>query len=273
MTQPHHGYNRELARFFSHRQDCTTLRQDAHKLLLRAHNQGPQQQDYFIKIYQYPHFFHSRIKNRKFVGGGREYRVCIELKKRGIPTPVPVGFATDRTWMGVVKRSLYASRWLEDAQTLDAVIRHQHQHGHMDKQSWRHFIHDLGTFLGQIHLLLVNAQDLNTKNILVQKWPQTKPRFILVDYERIVFLKKYDLAKFINALAQVGASLLPDFESDIRRLCEGYTRHVPHMDAKELRQKLIAASWQKNRQWQREIDDLFTTIDERLQGNEQAGRP
>ncbi len=273
MTHPHHGQIEDLTRFFNSRQDCTTLRQDAHKLLLRAHKQGPNQQDYFIKIYQYPYLFKSRIKDRRFVGGGQEYRTCNKLKKMGIPTPVPIGFATDRNWMGLPKQSLYASQWLEDIRTLDAVIRHQRKKSHMDAKSWRHFVRDLGTFLGRIHLLLVNAKDLNTKNILVQWRPQAKPHFILVDYERIAILRKFDLAKFMNALSQVGASLLPAFESDISHLCEGYTQQVDQIDTQELSQKLMVASWEKNRQWQREIDGLFTAIGERLHGHDQTGTP
>lgn len=271
MTLPRHGRTNELARFFTHHQDCTTLRQDAHKLLLRAHNQGPKHQDYFIKIYHYPHLFHSRLKDWRFVGGGQEYRTCKKLNKMGIPTPVPIGFATQRNRIGIPKQSLYASLWLEDIQTLDAVLRHQHKQGHMDEPSWRRFVYDLGQFLGHLHLRLVNAKDLNSKNILVQWQIQTKPRFILVDYERIAFVRQYDLTKFMNALSQVGASLLPAFEGDIIQLCEGYTRQVEQIEAKDLSQKLIAASWEKNRQWQREINGLFTAIGERLRGHDQTG--
>ncbi len=273
MTQLRQGCHNELARFFTQRQDCTTLRQDAHKLLLRAHNQGPNQQDYFIKIYHYPQLFHSRLKDWRFVGGGQEYKICKKLNKIGIPTPVPIGFAWKRNWIGIPKQSLYASLWLDDIQTVDEVFRRQQKQGYMDGPAWQHFVHELGQFLGRIHLLLVNPKDLNTKNILVQWRSQTKLRFILVDYERITFLNQYDLTKFMNPLSQVGASLLPAFEGDIMQLCEGYTRQVDQIDAKDLSQKLIVASWEKNRQWQREINGLFTAIGERLQGNDQTGSP
>ena len=49
---------------------------------------------------------------------------------------------------------------------------------------------------------------------------------------------------------------------------EGYTLQMQQFDATDLGPKLIAASWEKNRQWQRQIDGLFSTIGERLQGHD-----
>ena len=268
MTPPDKDRINELNRFFTNRNDCTTLRQDAQKLLLRAHGQGLSGQDYFIKIFRYPYLIRSRIKGRKFVGGRQEYQVCNRLKSMGISTPKPLGFAIDRNRIGIPKRSLFASLWLDDVRSVDDIVRHQYKRRQMATKVWQSFVRDLGEFLGRIHLLMVNAKDLNTKNILVQWQPETKPRFILVDYEQIAFLKKFDPIKFMKALSQVGAGLLPAFESDIGRLCEGYALQMQQFDATDLSPKLIAASWEKNRQWQRQIDGLFSTIGERLQGHD-----
>jgi len=264
MSRAHHGRISHLAQFFTNRQDCRILRRDAYKVLLRAHDQGPQGQDYFVKIYRHPHLFHSRVIDWKLVGGGQEYRMCKKLRSLGIATPEPVGFATDRNWAGYPRQSLYASIWLQDSHTLDAILRGQHARARIDASGWQQFIGALGRFVGRLQLKLVNAKDLNTMNILVMWPPGDKPRFFLVDYERTVILRKYDLARFMNALSQIGAGLIPVFEGDIEQLCKGYASVVDHIDARDLTRQVRAASREKSCLWQQEIDGLFDAIGQRM---------
>jgi hypothetical protein len=253
-----------LQRFFWDQQDCSVIRQDPYKRLLRAHNQGKDNQDLFIKIYRYPHLFHSRVVDWKLVGGGHEYRKCLKLNSLGIATPEPIGFATDRNFIGYPKQSLYASKWLNDSQTLDAMVRNVNDHRRISKQSWQVFLYELGRFVGSLNHQLINAKDLNTKNLLV-RWPAERPpRFFLVDYERVTFLRTYDLSKFMKGLSQLGAGLIPGLEDAVEWMCRGYVSMVPGMDKDALVQQVTEASRLKLRQWQEEIDGMFSSIGDRM---------
>ena len=253
-----------LQRFFLDQQACTVIRQDPYKILLRAHNQGKEGQDYFVKIYRYPHFFRSRLVDWKIVGGGHEYRMCMKLNAHGIATPEPIGFAVDRNVMGYPRQSLYASKWLSDSQTLDAMVRNVSRQPPISTESWQTILYELGRFVGSLHHQLINPKDLNTKNLLVRMHGEGSVRFFLVDYERITFLRNYDLSRFMNALSQLGAGLIPGREDAVEWMCRGYVTMVPGMEKDDLIQQVTQASRDKIRQWRQEMDGLFTRIGDEM---------
>ena len=260
-----------LKRFFTDRQECSVLRQDPYKTILRAHDQGKDGRDFFIKIYRYPHLFRSRVVDWKLVGGGHEYRMCLKLKSLGIATPEPIGFATDRNCIGYPRRSLYASKWLHDSETLDAIVRNVSDRPHISSKTWQAFLHELGRFVGSLHRQLINAKDLNSKNMLVRWLPGQSPHFFLVDYERITFLKTYDLSIFMKGLSQLGASLIPGFEDAVKWMCKGYASIVPGIDMDDLIQQVTEASRDKIRQWREEIDGMFAAIGDHMHRRKDQG--
>jgi tRNA A-37 threonylcarbamoyl transferase component Bud32 len=264
MTMRTRGDRIFLQRFFLDQEACTVLRQDAHKTLLRAHNQGKRGEDLFIKIYRYPHRIRSRMVDWKFVGGGHEYRMCIKLNTLGVATPEPIGFAVDRNAVGYPRQSLYASKWLNDSQTLDAMIRNVGHHPPISKESWPTILYALGRFVGFLHGQLINAKDLNTKNLMVKMQGEGPVRFFLVDYERITFLKKYDLARFMNGLSQLGAGLIPGCEDAVEWICRGYVTRHPGVEKEDLVGQVTQASRDKIRQWRQEMDGFFARIGDEM---------
>ena len=253
-----------LQRFFLDQQDCSVIRQDPYKILLRAHDQGDDRQDLFIKIYRYPHLFRSRVVDWKLVGGSHEYRMCLKLNSLGIATPEPMGFAIDRNVIGYPRQSLYASKWLNNSRTLDDMARNMRDQRLISKGSWQAILYELGRFVGSLHHQLINPKDLNMKNLLV-RWQVEQPaRFFLVDYERITFLKHYDLSRFMKGLSQLGAGLIPGREDAVEWMCRGYGSIISGVDKKELVERVTRASQDKIRQWRQEIDGMFNNIGEQM---------
>jgi len=253
-----------LKRFFLDQQDCSVIRKDSYKKLLRAHDQGDDSQDLFIKIYRYPHLFRSRVVDWKLVGGSHEYRMCLKLNSLGIATPEPMGFAIDRNVIGYPRQSLYASKWLNNSRTLDDMARNMRDQRLISKGSWQAILYELGRFVGSLHHQLINPKDLNTKNLLVRMHGEGSVRFFLVDYERITFLRNYDLSRFMNALSQLGAGLIPGREDAVEWMCRGYVTMVPGMEKDDLIQQVTQASRDKIRQWRQEMDGLFTRIGDEM---------
>jgi len=259
--------NEALKRFFVDRQDCNILREDKNKALLRVHHWGEEKIDLFVKIYKYPHLIHSRIHSWNIMGGAYEYKVCRKLQQLQIPTPEPIGYAVEKNAIGYPIRSLYAAEWLHQTITLGSFTRNGHRGIPIKEDRWPELFMDIGRFVGTLNRKLVNAKDLNVTNILIQYKPDTPPNFYLVDYESIVFLKKYDLSKCMKGLSHIGAFFLPRFDDAILWICKGYISMISELDLENLVNQVTENSRYRLQKWKKKIDDIFAVVGNHLNQN------
>ncbi len=256
--------NNALKHFFVDTQNCDILREDKNKRLLRAHGWGENRIDLFVKIYKYPHFIHSRIHNWHVMGGAYEYKVCRRLQRLQIPTPEPIGYAVQKNLIGYPSRSIYAAKWLHHTKPLGSLVRNGARGISIKKERWPDLLMDIGRFVGTLNRKLVIAKDLNVSNILTRWESASPPSFFLVDYESIVFQKKYDLSKCMKGLSHIGAFFLPIFGDAIIWMCKGYIAMIPELELNRLVKQVTDSSIYRIRKWEKKIDDIFAVVGDHL---------
>jgi len=249
-----------LKKYFNDHSDCTILRKDRNKTLLKTN--GPDNK-LFIKIYNYPDFIASRFQHKRFAGGPLEFRLCKRLGHLGIKTPEPVGACVKRNRFGLMQKSLFVSRWLNDSIPLSKYLPllKTKTDPSMDRLST--LAENLGQFVGYINSKNIISSDFNVSNILFRKNEDIE-EFYLVDYERIFFKQTYQLSNCLLGISQIGAFLIRLDQRLIHHFCCGYTLAVKDISLDRLEDILLAASIKKKDQWEMNMDKRFSQIANQL---------
>lgn len=249
--------DQSLTSFFHDQTGCSILRKDRNKILLRACD--GRTADLFIKIFLYPNL-HSRVQVCRLLGGGQELNICRRLRSIGVTTPDPVGYAIESTWFGWPRHSLYAAKWVNDARTLQDLIIHNEWEGKDRIDRLGDLTIALGRFIATLHDKGVVSKDLTAGNLMVRQLAGGRFEFLLVDYERIRFLRRVPRSKCLKSLSQVGAFLLPFFADAAKSLSRGYVEIRKDLDLHELSAQVDEYSQDKMKMWLSKTDDRFSKI-------------
>lgn len=252
--------DRPLASFFHDRRGCAVVRKDSNKVLLRVSGGVGDNADLFIKIYLHPSLC-SRVQACwRRAGGARELNVCRRLRSLGVPTPEPVGCAVERAWFGLPRRSLYAANWIGDAVTLQDLISHEYDRK-QDRNEWfRDLTVAIGRFIATLNKKGVVPRELNAGNLLIRRLNGRRFEFLLLDYERIAFLRRPPLSKCLTALSQVGAFLLPVAANAPRQLSVGYTQIYDGLSLETFVHEVDRSIRRRCEIWTRGLDGRFSKI-------------
>ncbi|MFH2057843.1 MAG: lipopolysaccharide kinase InaA family protein [Pseudomonadota bacterium] len=256
--------NDGLKKYFYDHVDCTILRNDRNKTILRTNHSDNQ---LFIKIYHYPDFIASRFQHKRFAGGPLEFKLCKKLRHFGVKTPEPVGACVKRNGFGLMQKSLFASRWLNDSVPLSKYLPLLKTETDPSLDRLRALTENLGRFVGYINSKHIISSDFNVSNILVRK-KECMEEFYLVDYERIFFKHTYELSNCLLGLSQIGAFLIRLDQCLIHHFCSGYIMAVKDIDLNRLEDILLAASIKKKDQWEMNMDKRFSQIANQLSQNQ-----
>jgi tRNA A-37 threonylcarbamoyl transferase component Bud32 len=250
-----------LGRYFRESEGCTVIRQDTRKVIMRCGDAGTSS-TLFIKVYRAEGLLSSLRNTLGRSRGERELLRGKRLRDLGIPVPEPLGSATDRSRMGLVRRSLYAAAWIEGRSSLRDLAVELFRQLPVDGELMQSLCTSLGRFIARLHAAGVKAYDLNAGNFLLSRTVDGSFDLILVDYEHLAFSGRLTGRRRIGNLAQVSAFLLPLSEQAFKGVCAGYLAaggknihgdlvHVVGVRAREL-----------SAQWEQRLDDRFRRIGE-----------
>jgi len=271
---------------------CIVIRKDEEKVILKVTREVSGGKELFVKIYLFP----NRWKNfYKFAGlrkgGFRDYRVCQKLKSLGVPVPDPVGSYGDSRIPGLPRRSLFASKWIEDSISVqDLMIRHFSVESNADDQilprkkkkivyedknkdsshllsgdDLKKLSNSLGEFIALLHKKRIYCKDLNAGNILVRISENSHFHFLLIDYEGISFIRPISKRRKISNLSQIAALISVVDENASHNLCQGYGKIESQVDLKELTFKVEKKSKRLNKNRKKNMDNNFEIISRKLQ--------
>lgn len=108
----------------------------------------------------------------------RSYEHALELRKRGIETPEPIGFVEIRGLFNILSHSCYASDYINDISLADAIVRYGKP--------------CLAAFAGYVALLHkkgIRHDDLNNSNVRVSLEDNLNYRFSLIDLNRMKIMQ------------------------------------------------------------------------------------
>lgn len=251
----------QLGSFFREPAGCTVIRRDRHKVIMRcidAMTGGP----LFIKVYRQERLLSMLRETLGRSRGEREQLRCERLRKLGIPVPAPLGFATDRGGLGLVRQSLYAAAWVEDRGSLRDLAVELFRLRPVDPNLMQALSGSLGRFIAALHRAGVKAYDLNAGNFLVRRAADGSFDLVLVDYEQIAFSAFISRRRKIGNLAQVSAFLLPLSEQTFEGVCAGYLSAGGKDDRGDLVQIVGARARELAAHWEQRLDDRFRRIGE-----------
>jgi serine/threonine protein kinase len=181
------------------------LREDSHHILLNGRNRifvvpFPISEENTIKIV-IKEFFTRGLKKIKTLvlpsKAKKAWRGGVALMKRGIPTPVPVGYLESRR-SPFIKESCYLSVMEEGVDE----IRHLFRHSSGDELE--SLVQALAHHLNLCHQKGILHRDLSDGNILVKKNAQNKLTFFLIDTNRIRLKKRLSLLSRTKNLIRLG---------------------------------------------------------------------
>ncbi len=137
----------------------------------------------------------------------RSFEHALELSKRGITTPSPIGYIEYDVGLGLA-RSFYAyDEWVADSTLRDCLTN-------PDDPDRIEMLTALGKFTWQMHQQGVNFLDFSPGNILVQ-W-KTNKSFCLVDINRMRF-QSLTLKERMRTFARLWAD-----DEDLETIVAGY---------------------------------------------------
>ena len=191
-----------------------------------------------VKSFGTPNLF-----NRYLYRWVRKSKACralenaVELTKRGINTPDPIGYIEYHRWNSLT-RSFYAYHEWPAASTAREFITNP------DQPNRTKVLNALGEFAWQLHDRGVDFRDFSPGNILV-KWSQ-KIEFCLVDINRIVF-QMLPLDKRMMTFARLWAG-----NHELSIIVSGYTACSRDDNAEALKLALHYSQLHKNRSLRKE---------------------
>ena len=283
-----------FSKIINNYRECIVLRKDEEKVILKVTREVSGGKELFVKIYLFP----NRWKNfYKFAGlrkgGFRDYRVCKKLKSLGVPVPDPVGSYGDPWIPGFPRRSLFASKWIEDSVSIpnlmgglisgeskldDQILpRKKEKIVYEDKNKdsshllssgdLKKLSNSLGEFIAFLHKKRIYCKDLNAGNILVRISENSHFHFLLIDYEGISFIRPISKRRKISNLSKIAAIMSVVDENASHNLCQGYGKIQRQVDLKELTFEVEKKSKRLNKNWKKNLDNNFEIISRKLQKN------
>lgn len=282
---------RELSSFLDDIRGCIVIRKDTEKLILKVPATVSGGPALFVKIYTFSQFG-TRLRNflgrRK--GGIKDFRTCKKLEGLGAPVPAPVGACADSFLAGFARRSLFAAKWIANAVSVRDLILDQVSQKESpseivlprkreypadgvittDKFFFKpaginNFNFCLGAFVAGVHNSGVYTNDLNAGNILVQMPINSRPRFLLIDYEGISFKNRVPKEKCLSNLAQIAAFISQVDEYAVRNLCHGYSAISHRFVLEEVTEIVEARSKLLQELWLKRLNTRFEEIRRKLQ--------
>ena len=163
--------------------------------------------EYNGKAYAVKYFSRS-LKNRLVYAifkskARRSYLYAKTLKRLGISTPEPIGYAERRGFLNTLQDSLYICAY-EDAMPLKEYLER-------GEKTWKEF----GDFVAELHEKGVIHKDLNNANVRVQEKEDGRPVFSLIDLNRMKFYDDSDRVTGDTAYKNLVrfSYLTPEFEA------------------------------------------------------------
>lgn len=251
----------QLGRFFREPEECTIIRRDRHKVIMRcidAMTGG----SLFVKVYRQERLLSSLRETLGRSRGEREHLRCVRLRELGIPVPAPLGFAANRDGLGIVRQSLYAAAWVEGSGSLRDLAVELFRLRPVDPDLMQALSASLGRFIAGLHRAGVKAYDLNAGNFLVRRAKDGSFDLILVDYEQTAVSARISRRRKIGNLAQVSAFLLPLSGQAFEGVCAGYISAGGKDDRGDLVRAVGARARELAAQWEQLLDDRFRRIGE-----------
>ncbi len=282
---------RKLSSFLNDDKGCITIRKDMDKVILKVPSGVSGGDTLFVKIYFFSGLL-SRLRNflGEQRGGIKDFHICKKLELRGVPVPEPVGSYAQGPLAGFARKSLFAAKWVENAVSVRDFILQQfcqkewprkiilpprREYGannailadkfFLDQTGLLKFNFHLGAFVADIHKCGVYTNDLNSGNILVQMPIHSKPFFLLIDYEGIVFKAKVPENKCLSNLIQIAAFMSQADEDAARFICRGYAEKNRRFDQKKITEIVEKRAKTLQKIWLNKLNDNFEKINRKLQ--------
>lgn len=244
------------------------IRRDQRKIILKRNADGDLAFPLFIKIYQEGGIFRSLRETLSGSAGERELRISRKLAADGVPVPEPIGSATERSAAGLVTRSLFAARWMEDMTSLSDYARRLNQTGRADDAVMDALCRSLGAFVAGLHDHGVLTRDMNTGNFLVRRSDAGAFNILLVDFEGVDIVRTVPRKRRIANLTQIAAFLLPLERNAAERICAAYAAAGGSFLAlPRLTREVHARSLRLSELWKQKLDERFGKIQEMRRGS------
>lgn len=269
---------------------CIVIRKDEEKVILKVPCEVTGKCDLFVKIYIFSNHWKrfcsfSGLKK----GGFRDYRVCKKLISRGVPVPDPVGAYNDSGIAGFPKRSLFASKWIKDAVSVQELMvrqvsgrstagvqllrrkkektlceKNKYSRNLLSKDKLIKLSNSIGGFIGFLHKNRIYCNDLNAGNFLVRISDNFHFNFLLIDYEGVSFIRPISKRRILSNLSQIAAFMTVVDGNASHNLCQGYVKIQKQVDLKELTFEVEEKSKRLEENWKKNLDYKFEKISEEL---------
>jgi len=270
---------------------CIVIRKDEEKVILKVPREISGGNDLFVKIYLFPNNW-KRFCNFAGLkkGGFRDYKVCRKLISNGVPVPDPVGAYNDPGIPGFPRRSLFASKWIKDAisvqdlmmrhfpgesNAVDQILRRKKEEilyeeknkdssNLLSRGDIKKLNNSLGEFIAFLQKKRIYCNDQNAGNFLVRISDNSHFHFLLIDYEGISFIKLISKRRIISNLSQIAAFMSVVDDNASHNLCQGYVKIQRQVDLKELTFEVEKKSKRLNKNWKNNLDNKFKKISQEL---------
>jgi tRNA A-37 threonylcarbamoyl transferase component Bud32 len=254
-----HSGKPQFERFFHDPAGCTVIRQDRHKVLLRCDGEPGTDGPLCVKIYRCSGPAQSIRETLSGSRAARDLHVCRQLAARDIAVPEPLGAVTDRTSWGGVRRSIFATRWVSDMESLRDIAVPLAKETGKKAPLIASLCTALGHFIATLHGRGIYSSDLNEGNLMIRRHPDGIHRVLLVDFEGVRFLRTISRKRRLANLAPVTAFLLPLGPEIPGLLCAAYAAAVgsaPDDLLPAVRERAMAILARRKQ----ELDARFTQI-------------
>lgn len=263
---------------------CIVIRKDEEKVILKVPSEVSGGNDLFVKIYIFRNY-RKRLLNFLGLkkGGFRDYRVCRKLMSCGVPVPEPVGAYNDLGIAGFPRRSLFATKWIKDAISVqDLMVRHflrrkkekilsdgknKDSSNLLNRDGLIKLNNSLGEFIAFLHKNRIYCKDFNAGNFLVRISDNFHFNFLLIDYEGVSFIRPISKRRILSNLSQIATFMSVVNDNATFNLCQGYVKIQRQVDLKELTFEVEKKSKRLNENWKKNLDNKFNKINQELQKN------
>lgn len=157
------------------------------------------QKKYLIKIYKYPGFYTKFKYLFRPSKGYQEWKLAGEIKKRGVPTLLPIAFGERKRW-GFRLESLVMTEQLSDCINLEELFLGKELRYFTLK---RKIIEEYGKLAGRIHNRGILQDDFDPNNILLHWKGKRDFLLFLIDFERVKLFKVLSVKKKVRSLAKL----------------------------------------------------------------------
>lgn len=260
------------------------IRKDAEITVMKVPGHVSGCGDLFVKVYEL-RTLSQKVKSalRLRRSGWRDLSVSRRLKALGIDVPEPVGACNYFSALFAPGKSLFANRWLDDAESVrDAVVEtcmrqkesspHPEKHypdgaawgGAVSAQDLPLLCQNLGQYIRKLHDKGIGTSDLNAGNIMIRLPKRHCFQFALVDYERIIFRRRISWKQRLSNLAQVAAFMCVAAPTAVADLANGYNASNELASGQILIDALHYRTSDLKYRWKNREDENFESIYQQL---------